>query len=244
MSLKKWLLAGGVLLSVVTTAAATVTPARTLRAYGPGGPHHVLAECAALFQKKQNIEIQIIKALPYNLEERLREDGDIYYGGAEYMLDKFIASNPGVIDATSIKKLHPRRIGIIVRKGNPLNIRGVEDLKNEEVDILDVKLENMRHFYGPIEESFNNIRRFEFTGQQGFNAWMESPGIDAWVTYKSWHVQLTDNSDFVEINDANALRFVPIALTHRTRNQQAATEFITFLQSDEARQIFSEHGWE
>jgi accessory colonization factor AcfC len=224
--------------------ASTDSPGKILRVYGPGGPHHVLEECANLFREQHGVEVAVIRALPHELEQKLREDGDIYYGGAEYMLEQFDRRNPGVLDMASVEKLHPRRIGIVVRKGNPLNIQGVEDLKRTEVDLLDVKLENMRQLHGTLPGKIGDIRRFVYTGQEGASTWLAIPEIDAWVTYKSWHVSLEADSDFVEIPGDQALRFTPVALTHRTPHRQEARHFITFLKSAEARRIFTEHGWD
>ena len=243
MSLKFWLVIGCLLLQVTTVGASTNASSKVLRVYGPGGPHHVIEECAKLFTEKHGVSIAVIKAFPHDLEKKLREDGDIYYGGAEYMLEDFARSNPGVLDLTSRENLHPRRIGVLVRKGNPLDIMGTECLSEAGVEILDVKLENMREFHGKSSGLSSNIRRFEYTGQQGASAWLSTPEIDAWVTYKTWHLFLEENSDFIEISGAAGLRFTPIALTQQTPHRQAATKFISFLKSEEARQIFEEHGW-
>lgn len=241
---KYWGLVGGLLLLAATAGASTENPRKTLYVYGPGGPHHVLEECADLFQEKHGVKVVVIKALPHDLAEKLGENGDIYYGGAEYMLEAFDHSNPGLLDMTTLEKLHPRRIGVMVRKGNPLNIKGIEDLNRQGIDILDVKLENMRHFHGTGTDRSSNIRRFVYTGQQGVDAWQASPDIDAWVTYKSWHARLEESADFIEIPGNHALRYTPVVLTQGTPQRHVAMQFITFLKSAEARQIFQEHGWD
>lgn len=243
MSIKCWVFIGCLLLQVTAAGASPEIPTKVLRAYGPGGPHHVFEECAKLFREKHGVNVAVIKALPHDLEKKLREDGDIYYGGAEYMLEDFHRSNPDVLDLTSLEYLHPRRIGVLVRKGNPLGIKGTECLSAEGVDILDVKLENMRGFHGTPSGLSRNIRRFEYTGQQGASAWLSNPGIDAWVTYKTWHLSLEAESDFIEIPGKTGQRFTPIALTQQTPHRQEAIKFISFLKSEEARLIFEKHGW-
>lgn len=240
----KWsILVIGLLLCATTVGASPQEALNVLRLYGPGGPHHVMEECAQIYQERHGVKVVVSKAFPHELEQKIRVDGDIYYGGAEYMLEGFNRHNPGVLDMTSVEKLHPRRIGILVRKGNPLSILESADLGQKGVDLLDVKLENMRGFHGTLSDQSHNIRRFEYTGQQGVNAWRSAPEIDAWVTYKTWHKELEEESDFIEIPGDGALRYTPIALTSGTTNRQEAIKFISFLKSPEARKIFEEHGW-
>lgn len=240
--MKSWVLVTCFLLYVLTAAATAESLKKTLRVYGPGGPHLVMEECADLFQQKHGIEVVIQKALPHNLGERIDLDGDIYYGGAECMLEEFALRNPGVLDLSTVEKLHPRKIGIIVRKGNPHAIESPEDLAEKKIGLLDVKLENMRDFHGSEEDLPGNIRKHVYTGQQGLIAWITSPEIDAWVTYKSWHIKLRDGAEFIEIPDA-ALRFTPAALTLRTPHREEAQSFLSFLKSEEAQGIFRKHGW-
>lgn len=168
MSFRLWLTLV-FLLSAASAWGSTQDLAKTLRVYGPGGPHHVIEECASLFQKRHGVKVVVIKALPWELDERLSLDGDIYYGGAEYMLEAFANRNPGVLDMLTVEKLHPRRIGILVRKGNPQLIDGIDDLTLDGVDLLDVKLENMRYFHGSTSP-LGSIRRFAYTGQEGVRA--------------------------------------------------------------------------
>jgi accessory colonization factor AcfC len=160
------------------------------------------------------------------------------------MLHDFARENPGVLDLLSVEKLHPRRIGIVVRKGNPLGIKGLECLQRDDVDLLAVKLENMAQFHPPRPDRKSIVRQQVHTGQDGVDAWRAFPELDAWVTYRSWHVWLDEESEFIEIPGDQALRYTPVALTQRTLHRQAAEQFIAFLKSPEARRIFVEHGWE
>ena len=238
-------LAGTLLLLLAVINGAAASEAKPpLRVYGPGGPHLAMEEAAELFRERRGIEVAVIKALPHELDERLRDDGDIYYGGAECMLEEFDRRNPGVLDMDSVVRLQPRRVGIIVRKGNPLGIAGIEDLARRQVRLLDVKLENMRRFHGNTGGLSRNIRRFVYTGRQGLDAWRTSPDIDAWVTYKTWHVPLEAEADFIEILDDQGLRYTPVALAQGTSRRDEALAFIAFLKSPEGREIFSRHGWD
>lgn len=234
----------GLLLHAATAGASSHESVKVLRAYGPGGPHHVLRECADLFREKFGVIVVVIRASPAVLARKIREDGDMYFGGAEYMLADFSRENPGVLDMHSMENLHPRRVGVVVRKGNPLKIKGVECLQRDGVDLLETKHENMRQFYAVRPDRMKNLRHQVYSGQEGLDAWRSARELDAWVTYESWHVLLEEESEFIEISGDHALRFTTVALTRRTPHRQAAGQFIAFLKSPEARQIFVEHGWE
>lgn len=243
MSSMRRLLVTAVLLHLAAGMAVADLPVKVLRAYGPGGPHEVLEKCAELYRQSSGVAVEVIRALPHDLARRLPEDGDIYYGGAQYMLDEFNHRNPGTLDMDTAQKLKPRRIGIVVRKGNPLDIQGVDDLSRPGVRLLDVKLENMRHFYGNPGDQLRNVKRLEYTGRQGVKAWLSDPGIDAWVTYETWHAQIREDADFIEIPGKLAVRHLPMALTIRTPHREEAMDFIRFLESEEAHQLFEDHGW-
>lgn len=228
----------------VSAEGSSVKSQKVLLAYGPGGPHHVLRECAELFEQERGIAVAIIKGSPRELDRKLREDGDLYFGGAEYMLEEFARRNPDVLDLRSVEKLHPRRIGVVVRKGNPLAIKGPECLQRGDVDLLGVELENMSSFLPARLGQRRNLRRRVYTGQEGVAAWRNNPELDAWITYKSWSVELEAEADFIGIPGDHALRYTPVALTRRTPHRQEAQEFVAFLKSPRARRVFVEHGWE
>ncbi len=239
-----WVVLAGFLPNPAAYASSTAGPAKVLRAYSPGGPHHVLQECADLFRETHGVTVEIIKASPQEMNRMVHLDGDLYFGGAEYMLEDFARRNPGVLDLLSLEMLHPRRIGIVVRKGNPLGIKGVECLQRDDVDLLAVKLENMSEFHALPHGRKVDVDHMAYTGQDGVDAWRARPELDAWVTYESWHVWLEEESEFIEFPCNHALRFTPVALTKRTPHRETAKQFIGFLKTPEIRQKFQEHGWE
>jgi accessory colonization factor AcfC len=132
----------------------------------------------------------------------------------------------------------------VVRKGNPLEIKGVDCLQRDDVDLLGVELENMGRYHASRAGWGSNVRRRVNTGQEGVAAWRAFPELDAWITYRSWHVELGDESDFIGLPGDDALRYTPVALTSGTSRRQEAQAFIEFLKSPQARRIFVEHGWE
>lgn len=238
-------LLAALLVAVSATGAAADVPHTALRVYGPGGPHEALSKCATRYRELHGEVVLVYKAGPGgSLSRHVAMDGDLYYGGADFMLEEFARSNPGVLDLQTVERLHPRRVGIVVRRGNPLGIRGLEDLYRTDVSVLKASLERVSDFHD--EELCPNASPHPEThsGSDALKAWRSHPEIDAWITYRSWHAVLAQEADFVEIPDDSAVRFTPIAITAATPHREAAEKFIAFLKSPEARRIFREHGWE
>jgi accessory colonization factor AcfC len=135
-------------------------------------------------------------------------------------------------------------VGIIVRKGNPRGIRGLEDLHREGVRVMMATLERVAEFHDEPAAGDRTPHAFAYTGDDALRAWRSDPSIDAWITYKSWHAMLAAESEFIEIPRDEALRETVIAITARTPRREAAEKFIAFLRTPAAQRIFREHGWE
>lgn len=243
MAVPAALLAALVLFSAPVPSAAE-SGETVLRAYGPGGPHHAVSECAELFRERYGITVGVIKASPLELSRRLKEDGDVYFTGAEYMLDDFAEEYSDIIDAATVVALHPRQVGIVVRKGNPHGIMGVECLGKKGIVLMAANLEEMEPFLSPDGTDAAKVSMRVHTGREGVKAWREQGRIDAWLTYRSWHHELKDEAEFVEIPWDQARRHTMAAITLGTPNREAALQFLEFLQSPEARDIFVKHGWD
>lgn len=241
---RSFALLAALLLYAASSSASMGSPATQLRLYGPGGPHHALQECANLYFERHGVVVGVTRAGPVELARRLKEDGDIYFTGAEYMLEDFARENPNLIDVSTAEEIFERRVGILVRKGNPLDIKGAHSLRSEKVDLMVADLENMESFLGPEGERPSKAPRRVFKGSDGLKAWRSSPEIDAWITYKSWHLPLEDESEFIEYACHHSLRHTMVAITHRSEKRKEAKHFIDFLKSQEARRIFLKHGWE
>lgn len=210
--------------------------------FGPGGPYNAIKECAETFSRLREVPVEIVKGPP---EFWANHFADLIYGGAPYMMVDFAAANPGVIDLGSIYQLYERQVGIIVRKGNPQGITGLADLGLGGVKVLDVKLEKMTEFQNYVPAIKNNIYLSVTTGMQGVEAWRSLAELNAWITYKSWHCVLIQETDFIQLPDEMApLRATPIAITSWTKKRKLAQDFIFFLQGAPAHAIFRKWGWE
>jgi accessory colonization factor AcfC len=222
-----------------------------LRAYGPGGPFGPMNECARLFTAQTGIKVTVVAGPEGGWIARAKQDADLIFGGAEYMLSQFILRHPGLVDLATVTSLWVRRAGILVRKGNPKGIRGLSDLARPGVRLLVVAgagqvamWEDLAGRRGLIPKIRKNIGLIVPNTARGLAAWQKRPDLDAWVNFASWALRKKGLFDVVNIPDRdNLYRGTPIAVTAISRHRLAALRFIRFLKSPRAHAVFRKWGW-
>lgn len=247
------------LLVLLITAAPPSAGARTeapagvpvLRAYGPGGPLGPMKECAEIFSRERGVRVEVTAGPEASWIEKARTDADLVFGGAEYMLTSFAAKHPGLLDEATRDEIAPRPAGILVRKGNPKRIRSLRDLARPGVRLVDVNgagqlglWEDLAGRQGLIPGIRRNIAVSTSTSAEAIERWTADPGLDAWITFASWHHRLVEVTDLVRLPDSQTLdRGTPIALAARTGARALALEFVAFLKGPRGRAVFRKWGW-
>ena len=232
--------------------AAAPAAAQTLHVYGPGGPATAMKECAAAFTKQTGLDVAVTAGPEPKWLAQAQQDADLVYGGAEYMLTQTALAHPGFIDEASRTSLYARESAVLVRPGNPLHIKRLEDLARPGVRLLDVNgagqmgmTEDMARTPALIANLQHNTRTSVKTSAEAVALWQQQPqGYDAWITYASWQPRLP-GSALVRLPRAQRVhRGTPIALTQRTTQAATARQFVAFLKSAEGHAIFRRNGWE
>ena len=100
-------------------AQNTTDSAHVLNVYGPGGPLGPMKECAEIFSRNRGVEVKVTAGPEDKWIEQAKQDADIIFGGAEYMLTQFVQKHPGLVDEKTRAEIYVRAAGILVRKGNP-----------------------------------------------------------------------------------------------------------------------------
>ncbi|QJD96065.1 solute-binding protein [Mucilaginibacter robiniae] len=234
------------------TAVSFAQSKDTVYVFGPGGPLAPMQECAEAFTKATGIPVRVTGGPEATWLSQAQTDGDIIYGGAEYMLTQFGQNHPGIIDAASRVELYPRRAAILVRPGNPKRITRLKDLAAPGIKILDVNgagqlglWEDLAGKENLISTVQKNIARSFVNTALGINAWKTDPAYDAWITYASWHYRLSDVTGIVELPITLRLyRGTPAVLTLHGRHHSEAGRFLSYLKSAEGHSIFKKWGWE
>jgi len=240
-------------LSLLALWCPALAPAqgKTLHVYGPGGPLGPMEECAKLFSQAQGVEVRVVAGPEAKWIDQAKENADLIFGGAEYMLTDLMLKHPDLVDPKTRTCLYDRAAGILVRKGNPKRIRFLKDLTREGVKIIDVNgagqlglWEDLVGAQGFIPGIQKNIAFSVKTSAEAIDKWKTMPALDAWITYESWHYRLKEVTDLVRLPAYRRLyRGTPIAITTISKNRELAQQFIDFLKTPEAHAVFRKWGW-
>ena len=225
--------------------------AQTLHVYGPGGPLAPMKECAALYQQKTGVRVEVTAGPEEQWFAAADTDADIIFGGAEYMLTEFDLDHKGFLLSGSRVELYDRAVGILVRPGNPKHIRSLFDLAKPGVQLLDVSgagqtglWEDLAGRKGLIRGIAPNISVSVSNTAEGLKLWRTRPELDAWISYESWAKRMNGQADLVRLPESERLyRGTPAAIANRSTFQDQARSFLTFLQSSQAHAVFVKWGW-
>jgi accessory colonization factor AcfC len=218
---------------------------KEIRVYGPGGPYEAVRECCGIWAERSGLAVKVIKGPPEEWAQEAQDIGDLLYFGAENMLEEFAQNFPGLIDRETVSYPFRRRIGIILRASNPRRVNSLSDLATTGVSLLAVELEKMDEFFDAVPGMRQNIAKTVVTGENAFAVWQSTLSIDAWITYRSWHIKLTDAEEFLQFAAGKqTLRATPLALTKAGPSRESASELSRFLGSEEGHMVFRKYGWE
>jgi len=243
-----------VAIAALALAAGIARGEEKLLAYGPGGPAPAMKEAAATFSKARGVEVEVVAGPTDTWIGKARQDADVIFSGAEYMMTDFVKAMEGRVDEGSIVSLYLRPSAILVRPGNPRKIGDLPDLAKPGMKVMVVQgagqtgmWEDMAGKQGDIRlvrDLRRNIVLHAPNSGAAKQAWIDRKEIDAWVIYNIWQVANPTLADLVPVSkDYVVYRSCGAALTQRGKERLLAKEFVAFLQSKEGAAIFRKWGW-
>lgn len=234
-------------------AAAPAEPrdSKVLRVYGPGGVAGPLQESGRLYQEKTGIAVQVVTGPMPKWIGAAKHNADLVFGGDESQFNLFNLNNPGLVDPASRVSLYLRPAAILVRKGNPKGIASLADLAKPGVKLLEVTAlgqmalwEDLAGRLGLIEGIQKNFAAFVPDHIQAIELWRKDQGLDAMITFSTWHHHMKGDTDLVAIAEAdNLYRGTPMALAAGTTNREQALLFLEFLRGPQGHEVFRRWGW-
>lgn len=236
--------------------AGTASAQTALNVYGPGGPAPAMQEAAKAFGATHNVTVNVVAGPTPQWVEKARQDADVIFSGAENMFTDFAKALPGTFELKDAYPLYLRPAAILVRPGNPKNIRGFRDLLAPNVRILTVAgagqtglWEDVAGRTGDITmvRAFRNNMAFPEAANSGAakEQWTLQKDIDAWLIWNIWQVANPDLAQVVEMDEPFRIyRDTGVVLTRKGKTTPQAAAFVEFLKSAAGQKIFAKWGWD
>lgn len=238
------------IIAITLLAPLSVMAQESINIYGPGGPAPAMKESAEKFQEKFGIPVNLTFGPQNKWQDSAQANADLIFSGSEVMLHK-MKKEFALSNSTA---LYMRPVSILVRKNNPKAITGIDSLLSKDVKIMVVNgagqdglWEDVVGRTGKVADINNINNKIAFYANNSAEAakkWKDDSTIDAWIIWNHWHNNVKDSTDIVPVEAKYRIyRPVSIAYTPAGLNNKKAKEFITFLNSDEAKAIFNRYGW-
>jgi len=222
---------------------------RKLFLYCGAGLRPPVSEAVEIFSSEHNVKIECNYAGSGALlnQVQITKSGDLYMPGDVFYID--IVEPADLIESKhTVCYFIPV---ILVRKGNPKNIKGLEDLTKPGIrlGLGDPEVCAIGRTSAQIFEK-NNINMEEVKKNLVFNSLtvdelgvqIKVGQVDAVIVWDSTAGYYVDSGDIVEIpKNENVTSTVAIALLRSSKYKELAREFINFITSKRGQEILRKH---
>jgi molybdate transport system substrate-binding protein len=245
---------GGILALSLCMSGAMVRGADTLLMYVGAACKPPAAEAAKLYEKKSGIKIDLsIGASDFVLSQmKLAKQGDIYFPSCSGSMEK--AKREGDVFADSEKAIAYLAPSINVVRGNPRNIRTLQDLSKHGLRVAIGDPESTcigAYAVEIIENAFTAAPKVAF--QSNLVKYTEScektataltqklvDAVIGWSVFEHWaprHIQAIQ----LPANQILRIGYIPIAISKFTKDRNASQDFIDFMAGPEGSKIFARY---
>jgi len=226
-----------------------------IRIYGAGGPQTAIIRAAKVFEKETGNKVVVKFGPESKWTAEAQADADIIWGTAEQSMTAFLQTYTE-FKSENVEPIYLRPAAIAVQKGNPKHIRGIKDLLKPGMRIVVVEGAGVYNTSGTgvwedvvgrtgnledLKEFRKNIINYAMGSGAGFKAFKEE-NADAWITWNYWVITHPEQADLVEIEPDRAI-YRDLTVVTNNKADAEAKEFIKFLKSPSAEEIFKSEGW-
>lgn len=241
----------GILLFLSATAYADIN------LYGPGGPHTALIDAARLYTEKTGVMVNVHYGPQNKWNQEARQNADILFGASEQSSLAIVRDHKDKFSEKEIQPLYLRKSILLVKKGNPKNISGLDDLSKPGIGIIvndgggtsntsgTGVWEDIAGRKGSIETVAGirkNIILYAPNSGTARKALENQPGADVWITWADWAASNPSIGDVVEI-EPDYVIWRDMNIVVRQDANAETRQFAAWLKSDEAASAFIKYGW-
>lgn len=229
------------------------TPSKSIVVFVGSVPAPVYNEAADRFKEKYGVRVELRLGGSGSLLSTMKiaKTGDLYIPTSpEYMLE---AAEAGIVDMGYVKKLAYLVPAMIVQKGNPHNIRSLEDLSKPglRVGIADpisvamgLYAKELLEKNGLWESVRGNIAVYAQSGE-ATAALILTGAVDVVI---GWHVLADLYPDrvervWVEPPKVPKIAYIAGAVSVFAEDKVLAKGFLDFLASDEVSELWAKYGY-
>lgn len=237
--------------SLSTLAFAASAP--TLTAFVGSAVKPAMEETIKAFSRETNVEVIAHYGGSGDLlsQMKLSGMGDIYLSGSPDFMEK--AKKGGLVEPDSIRIVAYLVPAIIVQKGNPKRITSLENLASEDVQLIiaNPRVVCVGLYAVEIFEANDlsalikpRIKSFAESCARTANT-IALGGADAamgWRVFQHWNPERIETV-LLKPEQIPRIGYIPIAVARLSKNKPAAEQFITFIISPAAKQIFRKWGY-
>ncbi|AIT08578.1 ABC transporter ATPase [Candidatus Francisella endociliophora] len=225
--------------------------------YGPGGPHTALIDAAKKFEEKTNIKVNVNFGPESTWTDKAKKDADILFGPSQQSATGIIHNFSDKFDIKDLQPMYYHDAIILVKKGNPKNIHGIDDLAKPNTNIVVIDgagysntsgtgvwedIVGRKHDINFMKAFRKNIIEFAPNSGSAFKAFKQD-NADAWITWRDWAISNPDEGEVVNVSPKyNISRDFNIVVNKENKNPEV-DKFVEFLQSNEALKSFYSYGW-
>lgn len=218
---------------------------QSLFIYCGAGMTKPFTDITTAFKEATGCEVEVVYANAAQIQSQINTsgEGDLFIAGSS---DELKPVQDSVAESVDLVKHIPV---LAVQSGNPLDINNLNDLTKDDVEVVlgdgeatpIGKIANKALTDLGILDQVNVIARAA-TAPEIFNA-LSVGECDAIIVWKENVTGAT--SEIVATSDLDAyVKTVPAAILTSAQNNEALTAFLTFLNNDEAKQIWQNYGYE
>ncbi|MGF7057725.1 molybdate ABC transporter substrate-binding protein [Brassicibacter mesophilus] len=221
---------------------------KTLLVYCGAGLKKPMTEIAGIFEKEYNVKIDYTFAGSAQLlsQAELSKKGDIFIVGS---MDSYnVALEKELVFKGKPVAYHIPVIG--VPKGNPANIKTLEDMTKPGIKVIlgDEKANAIGKAAQRIIKSSklegintNVVAKTATVNELGVHLSMKD--VDASIVTLDLAVN-NDDVEYIEIpEDINSIETIPVGTLKNSQDTELSNKFVDFVSSEEGKTIFEKHGF-